>query len=75
MEGWRWTGGHEAVVRLLVELGTDVDAKDKDGGTALHWAENYVCPDLERKRVAALSADNLLLLSLSHRRPLPVDAC
>jgi hypothetical protein len=56
MEGWRWTGGHEAVVRLLVELGADVNAKNKDGGTALHRAENYVCPDLERKRVAALQS-------------------
>jgi hypothetical protein len=30
--------GHEAVVRLLVEKGADVDAKDNDGGTALRWA-------------------------------------
>jgi hypothetical protein len=30
-------GGHEAVVRLLLE-GEDVAAKDDNGGTAPHWA-------------------------------------
>ena len=31
-------GGHEAVVRLLVELGADRDAKDSSGDTPLHDA-------------------------------------
>jgi ankyrin repeat protein len=30
--------GHEAVVRLLVENGADIEAQDADEGTALHWA-------------------------------------
>jgi hypothetical protein len=33
--------GHEAVVRLLVEKGADVEAKNKDGWTALYWAVRY----------------------------------
>jgi ankyrin repeat protein len=35
----RW--GHEAVVRLLVEQGADVEARDEDGQTALHRAARY----------------------------------
>ena len=31
-------GGGEAVVRLLVELGADRDAKDNSGSTPLHHA-------------------------------------
>ena len=30
--------GNFAVVKLFVVAGMDVDAKDRDGGTALHWA-------------------------------------
>jgi ankyrin repeat protein len=32
------SNGHEAVVRLLVEKGADVKAKNKNGGTALDVA-------------------------------------
>jgi ankyrin repeat protein len=32
------SGGHETVVRLLLEKGVDITAKDKDEWTALHWA-------------------------------------
>ena len=35
----RW--GHEAVVRLLVEQGADVEARDENGWTVLHWAAEY----------------------------------
>ena len=30
--------GHEAVVRLLLENGADVESKDMDGRTPLWWA-------------------------------------
>jgi hypothetical protein len=33
--------GLEAVVRLLLEKGADVEAKDKDGWTALRWAARH----------------------------------
>jgi ankyrin repeat protein len=35
---WAAKRGHEAVVRLLVKKGTDIDAKDNEGQTALLWA-------------------------------------
>ena len=36
---WAARGGHEAVVKLLVETGkVDVDSKDSDGRTPLSWA-------------------------------------
>jgi ankyrin repeat protein len=35
---WAAEGGHEAVVRLLVDRGADVNVKDKLGLTALYWA-------------------------------------
>jgi ankyrin repeat protein len=42
MDGWRCTGrpggGHETVVRLLLEKGADVKAKTSSGWTALHLA-------------------------------------
>jgi ankyrin repeat protein len=33
--------GHAAVVKALVELGADKDAKDANGETALHFAAQY----------------------------------
>ena len=30
--------GHEAIVSLLLEKGADVNAKNNDGWTPLHWA-------------------------------------
>jgi ankyrin repeat protein len=41
MEGQRCTrrqGGHEAVIRLLLELRADINAWDNKGRTALHHA-------------------------------------
>lgn len=38
---WAATYGHEAVMRLLLKKGADVQTKDKDGWTALHWAAEY----------------------------------
>lgn len=35
---WATEGGHEAVVRLLVDHRAVVNAKDKRGWTALFWA-------------------------------------
>ena len=35
---WATLGGYEAVVRLLLEQGADIKAKDKDGRTVLHMA-------------------------------------
>jgi ankyrin repeat protein len=35
---WAAERRHEATVRLLLEKGVDVSAKDKDGRTALHRA-------------------------------------
>jgi ankyrin repeat protein len=35
---WAALNGHEAVVRLLVEKGADVEVKNDDGRTALHRA-------------------------------------
>ncbi|RYP53370.1 hypothetical protein DL768_001615 [Monosporascus sp. mg162] len=35
---WAAEGGHEAVVRQLLETGADVHARDKDGRTALSYA-------------------------------------
>jgi ankyrin repeat protein len=40
---WAVTRGSESVVRVLVELGTDVDRQNTDGWTALHRA----CDDLQ----------------------------
>ncbi|KAI9889110.1 MAG: hypothetical protein M1814_005771 [Vezdaea aestivalis] len=30
--------GHELIIQLLLENGADIEAKDKEGRTALHWA-------------------------------------
>jgi ankyrin repeat protein len=30
--------GHEAVVKLLLEKGAELESKDKDGRTPLSWA-------------------------------------
>ena len=42
MVGRRYRGlpasGHEAVVKLLVEKGAELDSKDKDGRTPLSYA-------------------------------------
>ena len=35
---WAACQGHEAVVRLLLERGADIEAKDRDGRTPLQWA-------------------------------------
>ena len=35
---WAATGGHLAIVRLLLEKGADINAKDEFGNTALHRA-------------------------------------
>ncbi|PVH70389.1 hypothetical protein DL98DRAFT_389862, partial [Cadophora sp. DSE1049] len=35
---WAAGNGHEAVVKLLLESGAEVDCKDKDGRTSLSWA-------------------------------------
>jgi hypothetical protein len=40
--------GNEAVARLLLDYGADIDSKDKDGGTALHWAATYGHEAMER---------------------------
>lgn len=51
-------GGHAELVRLLLEAGADVRAKDACGGTPLHWAAacGSVCvdePDSDEARAAA----------------------
>jgi ankyrin repeat protein len=43
LDGWtalHWVAGvgHEVVVRLLLEKGTNIKAKTLSGWTALHWA-------------------------------------
>lgn len=35
---WAFSGGNEAVVRLLLDRGADVKATDDNGKTVLHWA-------------------------------------
>ena len=41
-------GGHEEVVRVLLECGADVTAQDKDGETPLHWASLNGCVEVAR---------------------------
>ena len=38
VEGWVAWGGHEAVVKLLLEKGTDLESKDRNGRTPLSQA-------------------------------------
>jgi ankyrin repeat protein len=35
---WAARYGHEKVVKVLIDKGADVNAKDKDGMTAMKWA-------------------------------------
>ena len=35
---WAAEGGHEAVVKLLLEKGAELETKDNDGWTPLSWA-------------------------------------
>ena len=35
---WAAEKGHEAVVKLLLEKGADLESKDQDGRTPLIWA-------------------------------------
>jgi ankyrin repeat protein len=44
-----FSGGHEAVAKLLLEKGADLDARDVYGWTALQWA-----PPNGRETVAKL---------------------
>ncbi|ORY63953.1 uncharacterized protein BCR38DRAFT_474519 [Pseudomassariella vexata] len=41
-------GGHEAVVRLLLEKGADIEAQDKEGWRPLLWAAEGVHEDVVR---------------------------
>src|SRR5436190_933809 len=62
-------GGHEAVVKLLLEKGADLESKDDvDGGTPLWWAAkngheavvpNVICPKACRHRAPQPSSNSL----------------
>jgi hypothetical protein len=38
---WAAVRGHEAVVRLLLDKGADIETRDGNGWTALHWAAKW----------------------------------
>jgi ankyrin repeat protein len=47
--------GHEAVARLLLEHGADIDARDIVGAKAVEWAVYWGHHDLARARLGGAS--------------------
>ena len=43
-----WTGEHVELTRILLERGGDVDARDNDNCTPLHWASEQAHPEVVR---------------------------
>jgi ankyrin repeat protein len=54
---WAATSGNKTAVRVLLELGTDVDAQDRDGWTALRWAIEWNVDNQCAQLLFALGAD------------------
>jgi ankyrin repeat protein len=44
--------GHSGVAEFLIASGADVNAKDSEGWTPLHWAANYGHVDIARYLIA-----------------------
>jgi ankyrin repeat protein len=54
---WAACSGNATALRVLLELGTDVDAQDRDGWTALRWAVEWNVDNQCAELLLALGAD------------------
>ena len=64
--------GHEAVVKLLLEKGADVEYKDGNGQTPLLWVRNEAVMKLQLEKGADMKSKDGVSQTLArhrHRRP------